>query len=290
VPVHLGDANAYLGFLRVEYTDGEGEDYVLPLAFAQGIECERLTAEQPQAVLARVKLQGGGDGVVYDAVYNPRFGSALLDAVASRRRLHGAHGDIMASNTPVFRRLLGDGPAPEPTLLGAEQSNTSIRFGDRLILKLYRRLDEGTSLDLEIGEFLTEQGFEHAPAVAGAMEHNGRTVAIVNEFIVNEGDAWSYALDRITAFFDRVNSSETAAPVTLATTTALLAGAAKGPPPEAQEQLGGGDARRALLGAGGPGLRAGALHAVLPALALPVHAQPGGPGLAGIGPRATAGA
>ena len=44
-------------------------------------------------------------------------------------------------------------------------------YGDRLILKLFRRLEEGVNPDLEIGRFLTERGFPNIPPVAGALEY-----------------------------------------------------------------------------------------------------------------------
>jgi maltose alpha-D-glucosyltransferase/alpha-amylase len=117
--------------------------------------------------------------------------------------------------------LRGEGDL-EPAPLKAEQSNTSIRFGDRLILKLFRKLEAGINPDLEIGRFLTEQtDFRHTPRVAGALEIRGRghepvTLGVLQEFIPNEGDAWRYTLDSLGRFFDRVAMSwgQTAAAAT----------------------------------------------------------------------------
>ena len=256
VAVPTEDGTSYLVFVRVEYTDGEAEEYVLPLAFAEGVQAERITGQHPDAIITRVKLGNGLEGVVYDAVHDRAFAAALLDAVAHRRRLHAARGDVAATNTPVYRRLAGDGQPLEPAVMGAEQSNTSIRYGGRLILKLYRRLDEGTSLDLEIGRFLTERGFTHAPALAGSLEHAGRTVATVSEFVDNEGDAWSFTLDRLAAFLDAQAGSEP--PAVVATTAALLGRAAAGPAPEALERIGGYLSDAALLGK-----RTAEMHAAL---------------------------
>jgi len=257
--IPIGEAKAaYLAFVRVEFTDGEGEDYVLPLSFAAGAEGESLASARPEAVVARLRVGGGGiEGVLYDGVHDTRLTKALLDAVAHRRRLHGETGDIVSSSTAAYRRL-AQGAALDPTVMGAEQSNTSIRYGDRLILKLYRRLDEGTSLDLEIGSFLTEHGFAHAPALAGAMEHDGRTLAVVNAFVINEGDAWSYTLDRVASFYDQVASSEAAAPVVRPTTAELLAQAAVGPSADALYRIGGYLSDTRLLGQ-----RTAELHACL---------------------------
>ena len=48
--------------------------------------------------------------------------------------------------------------AMESRVGSAEQSNTSILYGDKLILKLFRRLQAGENPDVEIGRFLTEVG------------------------------------------------------------------------------------------------------------------------------------
>ena len=69
----------------------------------------------------------------------------------------------------------------EPKVGTAEQSNTSIIYGDRLIMKLFRKLDPGLNPDLEIGRFLTERGFSGSPPAAGAIEYRptgGETIGI----------------------------------------------------------------------------------------------------------------
>lgn len=68
--------------------------------------------------------------------------------------------------------------------------------GDKLVLKLLRRLEPGVNPDLEIGRFLTEQRhFPHIPPVVGAIEYRQlhrepMTIAILQEFVPNQGDAW----------------------------------------------------------------------------------------------------
>jgi maltokinase len=75
-----------------------------------------------------------------------------------------------------FRRLEEvpelDGVRP----VGAEQSNSSVVFGDQLILKVFRRVEPGINPDLEISRFLTEHGFEHIPGLAGWYEIEGRNL------------------------------------------------------------------------------------------------------------------
>jgi maltose alpha-D-glucosyltransferase/alpha-amylase len=101
--------------------------------------------------------------------------------------------ELVATASPVFAELRDEG---DP--------------GDRLILKLFRRLEAGINPDLEIGRFLTEEtDFRHVPRVAGWLELRGRgsepvTVAMLQELIPNEGDAWSFTQDALGRYLLRV--------------------------------------------------------------------------------------
>ncbi len=83
----------------------------------------------------------------------------------------------------------------------AEQSNTSVVFGDRLILKVYRRLEAGINPELELLRFLTERGFEHIPPLGGWYAYVGRpldaTLGIIQEFVPDAPDGWALALDAL---------------------------------------------------------------------------------------------
>ena len=220
---------ANIALVRVEYVQSEPEVYVLPLAFATGEAAHTILHDHPQAAI--VRLAGdrpGEEGLVYDAMVDSEFSRALLDTVMTRRRHRGAAGDLIGSTAPAFRRALTtDELRLQPSLVKTEQTNTSVVYGDRFILKLYRHLEEGTSLDLEIGRFLTGVGFPHTPAVVGAVEYHregapARTLAVVHEFVPNEGDAWAYTLDRLGAYFEGAAASGLSVPEIRPTAAALL--------------------------------------------------------------------
>ena len=70
----------------------------------------------------------------------------------------------MGSRIKNHRDLWPKGDAPlSPSVIRAEQSNTSVVFGDRFIMKLYRRIEDGINPDLEMGRFLTEAHFPGIP-------------------------------------------------------------------------------------------------------------------------------
>jgi predicted trehalose synthase len=106
------------------------------------------------------------------------FCRALLDAISRRKRFKCAEGEVVATQTPVFRHLVQDrGGALDPSILDVEQSNSSVSYSDRLFLKVIRRLEPGVNPELEIGRFLTERHFPHAAQVAGAIEYIPRVTS-----------------------------------------------------------------------------------------------------------------
>jgi trehalose synthase-fused probable maltokinase len=213
-PIPFGDDAArsvtLFAIARVAYEDGGADRYVLPLAIAEGAEAERLLAERPHLVVAR--LQGATCRVVHDPLGNERFLPALLRRFEGRtaERIAGA----LADSTLVFRTsmpldaALGNAADVRPQPVLTEQTNTSVVFGTSFILKVLRQVDEGTSADLEMGEYLTTHGYASSPRVLGAIELERRgapvsTVGILHGFVPNRGDAWSFTLAELDAAFDR---------------------------------------------------------------------------------------
>ncbi len=237
---------AYLVLMRVDYTRGDPETYVLPIAFVAGAAAQALSQERPAAVIATLQT-AQGSGVLYDAVWNPDFCQALLGAIIERRQYRGASGDIIATAASVLPRLRGDASQTLPAVvLEIEQSNTSIRFGEQLILKLYRRLEVGINPDQEIGQFITEKtAFANVPPVAGALVFRQRgpgggqpiTLALLQGFVRNRGDAWRYSLDALGDYFETARRRGEAAMDDLLLPNAPLLELIRGDIPVQAEQL-----------------------------------------------------
>jgi maltose alpha-D-glucosyltransferase / alpha-amylase len=256
---------AYLCLVRVEFADGDPETYALPLAFATGDQADDLRARLPQAVVAEL-VAGGEQGVLFDAVQDPRFSRALLSAVARRRRLAGTRGRVSGAPARAQRHLQAVAQdEAEPTVLSGEQSNSSIAFGNELVLKLFRRLDAGVNPDLEMGRFLTERAsFPHVPPTEGSLTYEPTgpggpiTLAVVQGFVPNEGDAWSAMLDsllhNLEEAFARHGPDEPPLP-----SSASLLDLAESEPPELAYSIAGGHLEQARL----LGTRTAELHLAL---------------------------
>src|SRR5262245_32894258 len=208
IPVPYDSSVAYLTSVVVGYSDGDPETYVLPLMVITGERADRVQKEFPQAVVSHLRREGE-DAILCEALWDRSFCDALLTAIARRRRFKGEAGELRALPTRVFRQLYGQSEGNLPaSLMQAEQSNTSILYGSTFILKLFRRAASGVNPDLEIGQFLTEKAaFAHVPPVAGALEYRRAqgepvTVAILQSFVSNQGDAWQYTLDTLEHYFE----------------------------------------------------------------------------------------
>jgi maltose alpha-D-glucosyltransferase/alpha-amylase len=125
----------------------------------------------------------------------------------------------VGSTTKAFARLRG----PETVRLEAalsvtEQTNNSVVFGERLILKISRRLEEGLNPELEVGRFLTEKtNFSQIAPIAGSLELRREraeplTLAILQGYVPNQGDAWQYTLTTLAHFLAGNEVASTDAP------------------------------------------------------------------------------
>ncbi len=78
-----------------------------------------------------------------------------------------------------------------------EQSNTSIRVGTDVIVKLIRKLERGIHPELEMARHLSERGFAATPALLGWIDAGDTTLAIMQAFVANDGDGWTWLLERL---------------------------------------------------------------------------------------------
>jgi maltose alpha-D-glucosyltransferase/alpha-amylase len=137
------------------------------------------------------------------------------------------------------------GPAEGSQVIQTEQINTSILYGNRMLLKLYRRVDEGINPDTEIGLFLSERlGYRAIPPFAGAIEYRKpeaepMVVGLLQAFVPNQGDAWRFTLDEIARYLERVLSRGSEPPPPLELSLSPLGIAYQEIPVFLQELIGG---------------------------------------------------
>jgi maltose alpha-D-glucosyltransferase / alpha-amylase len=188
-----------LALVRVRYSVEESDVYLLPLTL-------RAPVDSPPDVRPIVCIPTEiGEVDLYEALVDRYSARALMGLIDREHSLETGKGKVRGHLT----RSLDEEIEPSLTVrrIAAEQSNTSIVFGDRYILKLFRRLEAGINPDLEISRFLTENtSFRDFPALSGWIDYSGSegdvgSLAGLFEFIPNSGDAWSHTLKSIDRFF-----------------------------------------------------------------------------------------
>jgi trehalose synthase-fused probable maltokinase len=147
----------------------------------------------------RVIVESDG-WTVYDALADPAAGRELLHRMRSNSELQDGQDEFIFRWAPNAGAGLGGTVDVRP--VGVEQSNSSIVFGDQLIMKAFRKIEPGVNPELELLRFLSAHGFPHIASLAGWYEVEGRlidaTLGILQEFLLGFRDGWELALDELT--------------------------------------------------------------------------------------------
>ena len=191
----------WLSIIRVTYASGEPERYLLPLGLRSA---SRTGGRHPKRdVIADVRAGTRGDQryEIFDAAEDPRLADALVEHVASSGTLSGIAGTL--------RVIVPDGANADTVRAAARRlrrlrrgSNALVAIGGRVVLKLFRQLEPGPHPEIEMRARLRQLGFEHVPSVLAGLEwhpdRGGRAdrawIGILQEFVQNDGEAWSHAV------------------------------------------------------------------------------------------------
>ncbi|MGE3106790.1 MAG: maltose alpha-D-glucosyltransferase [Phycisphaerales bacterium] len=194
---------------RCEFGSGEPESYAIPLVIRPAPD-----DDAPRAALARVRSGADARCEVVDGMTEPEFGRSLLRIAMNESSLESGTYRIEGTRLgpavcdAAIRELL-------PRVARLEQSNSNVFFGDRYMLKLFRKLQEGENPELEIGRHFARHGFSGVAPLAGAVEladSGGRrqTLGVVFNLVACEGDAWQWIGGRVGQFFERAVAIEAA--------------------------------------------------------------------------------
>jgi maltokinase len=176
----------------VAYADGGVERYHLPVGHDRGLEARQLTDRVPDAVV--YETEGPGGGPFYDAVRDERLGGVYLDLLSRAATVQ----ELRFYRLPEWTETLR-GPG---RLLGTEQSNSSLVFANRLILKLFRLLEPGENPELEVTRALAGAGFTACAAPLGWIEGLGSTLGILQRFHAGSVDGWKLATERVADHYE----------------------------------------------------------------------------------------
>jgi len=219
-----GGHDLFLAFVECSFDEGEPETYALPVAFEQG-------DAQPAGGLLGLRSPASPGSVTWivDASGQGRVGQALHALAAGEHTLRGA--EVELTGVRSVGAPSGETPVLSSRALGAEQSNSSFRIGSDVAGKLVRKLEEGTSLEVRVLEYLARAPARpRVPELIARIEVElGRgapsTLWLSESYVQNEGDAWGVTVDAVQRFYERVLSSHRAEEPVLPPTGIAAAGA-----------------------------------------------------------------
>ncbi|HVR02168.1 MAG TPA: maltose alpha-D-glucosyltransferase [Polyangia bacterium] len=232
----------HLLVLRLEYASAEPERFAIPLTTVTDGRAP------PPASIVAILRTAAGEATLVDTAEDGPSARALLAALVERRRLAGAAYTLEA--TP-FSAL--EPPDADPVNLSANHAAAALRYGDRYLLKMFRRVEDGVCPELELTRFLNARAPALTPEVVGAFElRRGRaepsTLAVLEAYVPNEGTAWTHAREELRRFFERVLTRYRDAPPPAGPAQKPLEAARAEVPPLAGEVIGGYLDMAALLG------------------------------------------
>ncbi|WP_276486570.1 maltose alpha-D-glucosyltransferase [Ectopseudomonas mendocina] len=178
--------------------EGGAEHYRLPLA---AVPTQAAGNDLPQQLaLARLR-RGRHVELLTDAFSLPQFSQQALRLLRQQAVLRSDGGELQFRAEPTLVELEGL-DENDFKLLSAEQSNSSALIGDQLLLKLLRRGFPGIHPEVEMGRFLTDQGYAHIAPFLGEVvridpEGQSHTLMVVQRFLDNQGDAWQWTLNTL---------------------------------------------------------------------------------------------
>jgi maltokinase len=181
------DPMLFLALVQTRFATGTHELYQLPLALRPNGD------EVRAAAIARTS-----EWAAYDALAEP---GRLLDLVL---RMDSGEEIEASEGRFSFHRADGVADVAEDAavrLMGVEQSNSSIVINDRLVLKVFRKLEPGINPELEVLRFLTARGFPNIAALHGWYDYDGQalasTLGVAQRFLPHAVGGWELALEKI---------------------------------------------------------------------------------------------
>jgi maltose alpha-D-glucosyltransferase / alpha-amylase len=242
------EEESVVAILEIAYSEGMTEHYQIGVSYAEGDRAGRIREERPDLVIAESVDRDTQEvlGIFYDAVLDAGFSRALLDMLLKGRDVQGFNGDIDAEIrrdiTEASDEETGD-VIPDPALLGLEQSNTSVLFGRRFYLKLYRRLEEGENPEVEIGRYLTQKAFAASTPMLGALSYVQKdkktySLGILQAGVESEMDGWTLMIEQIAIFAEQA-LADTIPEECLKPPAGTLSDLRHAPAPEAFQNLAG---------------------------------------------------
>lgn len=200
-----------LCIIEIRYLETEERDvYFIPIAFAPKPESDQLLTQTPKSILAHLHVDHL-EGVLYDGAHDAHLRADLLNLILKHKKIKLDSQAFVASIGEFLKnQSLKNLTDLSSSLVKEGQSTSSFLYESQFFLKIYRKLDEGINPEVEIQTFLSETAkFPYTPQFAGKIEwqrpnKDPIALAILESAIPHEESGWSFTLDALTSYYERV--------------------------------------------------------------------------------------
>lgn len=189
----------YFGLiLEVDFEEAFYQHYFLPIAFVS----DENFAKKDRILPVSIKNQ---EGFIIDAINLEAFRKLVFERIANADPIDKTK--VQYHKSELFSNVAYE----SSKFMGVEQSNTSIVYNDKYVLKFFRRIFSNKNPDYEMNRFLSEKkDFKNTPIYLGSINFNGEeeeviTIAVIQEMVQNEGDAWEVFLVEIGKVFETLS-------------------------------------------------------------------------------------
>ncbi len=190
----------YFGLiLEINFEEAFYQHYFLPIAFVT----DENFAENDRILPIDIS---GNKGYIIDAINLEAFRKVVFERILTA---------VPNDKTPVQyhkSERFTNVQYESSRFMGLEQSNTSIIYNERFVLKFFRRIYADKNPDYEMSRFLSDKKeFKNTPAYLGSIniedsEHVIVTIGLMQEMVANEGDAWEYMLNLFNKVFQNIET------------------------------------------------------------------------------------
>ena len=185
----------YYGLLlEVNFEEAFYQHYFLPIAFVS----DESFAEKDRILTISIK---GQEGFIIDAINLEAFRKLVFERI-----LNAEPNDT--TKVQYHKSInLKETQYESSRFMGMEQSNTSVIINERCVIKFFRRIYADKNPDYEMSRFLSERkGYKNTPSYQGSLsirdaEDVNITIALMQELVPNQGDAWEFMLQELNKIF-----------------------------------------------------------------------------------------
>ena len=187
--------------LEIDFAEAFYQHYFLPIAFVS----DENFAKQDRILPISINGQAG---FIIDAINLEAFRKVVFERIADALPIDKTK--VQYHKSDRFKNIVYE----SSRFMGLEQSNTSIIYNDKYVLKFFRRIYADKNPDYEMSRFLSEKkDFMNTPAYLGGInvvdsENVYITVALMQEMVPNQGDAWEYMLKELYGIFSNIEDKK----------------------------------------------------------------------------------